>query len=61
MANYLAGLIPAVASGGGGHGAASSPAQYAATFMHLWWLGLVIGAGYFLCAPLINRLMHGVK
>ena len=24
-------------------------------------LALVIGGGYFLCAPPINRLMHGVK
>nr|MBP7912137.1 MFS transporter [Pseudomonadales bacterium] len=61
MANYLAGLIAAVASGGGGHGAAGSLAQYAGTFTQLWWLALLIGGGYFLCAPLINRLMHGVK
>ena len=61
MANYLAGLIAAVASGGGEHGAASSMAQYAATFMQLWWLALVIGGAFFLFAPLINRLMHGVK
>lgn len=61
MANYLAGLIAAVASGGGEHGAQSSMGQYADTFMQLWWLGLVIGAAFFLFAPLINRLMHGVK
>nr|MBP6382450.1 peptide MFS transporter [Pseudomonadales bacterium] len=61
MANYLAGLIAAVASGGGGHGAASSLVQYAATFTQLWWLALAIGGSCFLCAPLINRLMHGVK
>ena len=61
MANYLAGLIAAVASGGGGHGAASSLTQYAGTFTQLWWLALLIGGGYFLCAPLINRLMHGVR
>ena len=61
MANYLAGLIAAVASGGGEHGAESSVAQYAATFMQLWWLALVIGGAFFLFAPLMNRLMHGVK
>ena len=61
MANYLAGLIAAVASGGGEHGAESSVAQYAATFMQLWWLALVIGGAFFLFAPLINKLMHGVK
>ena len=61
MANYLAGLIAAVASGGGEHGAQSSVAQYASTFMQLWWLALVIGGAFFLFAPLMNRLMHGVK
>ena len=61
MANYLAGLIAAAASGGGGHGAASSLVRYAATFTQLWWLALAIGGSCFLCAPLINRLMHGVK
>jgi POT family proton-dependent oligopeptide transporter len=61
MANYLAGLIAAVASGGGEHGAQSSVAQYAATVMQLWWLALVIGGAFFLFAPLMNRLMHGVK
>ena len=61
MANYLAGLIAAVASGGGEHGAESSVAQYASTFMQLWWLALVIGGAFFLFAPLMNRLMHGVK
>jgi POT family proton-dependent oligopeptide transporter len=61
MANYLAGLIAAVASGGGEHGVESSVAQYAATFMQLWWLALVIGGVFFLFAPLMNRLMHGVK
>ena len=45
MANYLAGLIAAVASGGGGHGAASSLTQYAGTFTQLWWLALLIGGG----------------
>ncbi|MFM7785308.1 MAG: hypothetical protein ACKPE6_11815 [Gammaproteobacteria bacterium] len=48
-------------AGGGEHGEASSMAQYAATFMQLWWLALVIGRAFFLFAPLINRLMHGVK
>ena len=61
MANYLAGLIAAVASGGGAHGEASSVGQYAGTFIQLWWLALVIGGVFFLGAPFINRLMHGVK
>lgn len=61
MANYLAGLIAAVASGGGEHGAASSLTQYADTFMQLWWLALAIGGFYFLFAPAFNKLMNGVK
>jgi POT family proton-dependent oligopeptide transporter len=61
MANYFAGLIAAIASGAGAHGEASSLGQYAATFAQLWWLALLIGGAFFLGAPLINRLMHGVK
>ena len=62
MANYVAGVIAAVASGGGGgEEAASSLAQYSIVFNQLWWLGLIIGGAYFLLAPLINKLMHGVK
>jgi proton-dependent oligopeptide transporter, POT family len=63
MANYVAGRIAAIASGGnGGHGeAAGSLVQYADTFNQLFWIGIVIAAFYFLAAPLINKLMHGVK
>jgi len=62
MAQYVAGLIAAIASGGGGHGAAlSGIAQYSDVYMQLFWLGLGFGVVYLLFAPLINRLMHGVK
>ncbi len=65
MAQYVAGIIAAVASGGGGgHGADAAAlgiAQYADTYMMLWWLGLGFGLAYLLAAPLINKLMHGVK
>jgi proton-dependent oligopeptide transporter, POT family len=63
MANYFAGVIAAIASGGtGGHDeAASSIGQYSTVFSQLWWLGLIIGGVYFLTAPLLNKLMHGVK
>ncbi len=62
MANFVAGRIAAIATGGGGHEeAASSLAQYAQVFDQLFWIGIVIAAAYFLAAPLINRLMHGVK
>jgi len=63
MANFMAGLIASIASGsGGGHGeSASSLAQYATTFNQLWWLGLIVGGVFFLLAPFINKLMHGVK
>jgi POT family proton-dependent oligopeptide transporter len=62
VANYLAGRISAIASGGGGHGeAASSLAQYSETFTMLIWAGVIVGGIYFVLAPLINKLMHGVK
>jgi len=65
MAQYVAGLIAAIASGGGGghgaEGAAQNIAQYADTYMSLFWLGLGFGLAYLIAAPLINKLMHGVK
>jgi POT family proton-dependent oligopeptide transporter len=62
MANYVAGLIASIATGGGGHAeAAGSITQYADVFRQLWWLGLAVGGAYFLLARPINRLMHGVK
>ena len=62
MANYVAGRIAAIASGGaGGEEAASSLVQYGATFNQLFLIGIVIAVLFFLAAPLINRLMHGVK
>jgi len=64
MAQYVAGLIAAVASGGGSaHGApvAATITQYSDVYMQLFWLGLVVGIIYLLLAPLINKLMHGVK
>ena len=61
VANYLAGRISAIAAGGGSHDAAGSLAQYTDTFTMLIWAGLIVGAIYFVLAPLINKLMHGVK
>jgi POT family proton-dependent oligopeptide transporter len=62
MANYFAGVIASIASGGGGHdAAASSLGQYAVVFNQLWWLGLIIGGIFFLASPWVNKLMHGVK
>ena len=65
MANFVAGRIAAIASGGGGGGhgeeTAASLAQYGDVFQQLAILGLIIAAIYFLLAPLINKLMHGVK
>jgi POT family proton-dependent oligopeptide transporter len=63
MAQYIAGIIAAVASGGGGHGAevGQAVAQYSETYMMLFWLGLGFGVLYFLLASPINKLMHGVK
>jgi POT family proton-dependent oligopeptide transporter len=63
MAQYVAGLIAAIASsGGGGHGeAVSSIDQYASVYMQLWWIGLGFGLVYLVFGGMINKLMHGVK
>ena len=61
MANFVAGRIAAIASGGSGEETASSLVQYASTFNQLFILGIVIAALFFIAAPLINKLMHGVK
>jgi POT family proton-dependent oligopeptide transporter len=64
MAQYVAGLIAAIASGGtGGHGeeVAATITQYSGVYMQLFWIGLVFGIIYLVLAPAINKLMHGVK
>ena len=66
MAQYLAGLIAALASGGtaGAHGAPMEAAvitQYSGVYMQLFWIGLTFGIVYLVLAPAINKLMHGVK
>ena len=66
MAQYLAGLIAAVASGatgGGGHGelVSATITQYSGVYMQLFWFGLAVGVIYLILAPFINKLMHGVK
>jgi POT family proton-dependent oligopeptide transporter len=58
IGNYAAGVIAAVASGGG---AATGIGQYAATYTQIAVGGFVLGAAFLLFAPFINRLMHGVK
>ena len=58
MANYVAGLLAAEASGGG---EAGTLGQYASVFDSMFLIGIVIAALFFLAAPLINKLMHGVK
>lgn len=65
MAQYVAGLIAAIASGGSanGHGeaVASTITQYSEVYMLLFWIGLGFGIIYLVLAPAINKLMHGVK
>jgi len=65
MAQYVAGIIAAVASGGsnGEHGApvAATMTQYSEIYMLLFWIGLGVGIAYLILAPAINKLMHGVK
>lgn len=59
--NYAAGVISYFATGGGGESELSGIEQYSSVFMQLFWIGLIIGAIYFFTAPLLNKLMHGVK
>ena len=65
MANYVAGLIASIATSGGegsAHGdMGSSIAQYSSVFEQLFYFGLGASIIYFLAAPFINKLMHGVK
>ncbi|RMG96348.1 MAG: MFS transporter [Deltaproteobacteria bacterium] len=63
MANFVAGRIAAIATAGGGHGAAaaSSIEGYAEVFWQLVVGGGVAAGLFFLAAPFVNRLMHGVK
>ena len=67
MAQYVAGIIAALASGGtnsGAHGeetVAATITQYSGIYMQLFWIGLVVGVIYLVLAPVINKLMHGVK
>jgi POT family proton-dependent oligopeptide transporter len=58
IGNYAAGAIAAVASGGS---AASGIAQYATTYTQIAIGGAAMGLLFLAFAPLINRLMHGVK
>lgn len=61
MANFVAGRIAAIASGAGHGEASSSLAQYSDVFTQLFQMGIVCAVLFFLVAPLINKLMHGVK
>lgn len=61
---FIAGRIAAIAaSGGGGEhaSAAGSIEGYMTVFEQLFYGGLIFAAFFFLVAPFINRLMHGVK
>jgi len=61
MANYVAGLLAAEASGGDAADKAAALAQYADVFNSMFIIGIIVAAAFFLAAPLINKLMHGVK
>jgi POT family proton-dependent oligopeptide transporter len=57
IGNFVAGAVAAVASGGGAGGIE----QYAAIYTQIAMAGFAFGAAFLLFAPLVNRLMHGVK
>jgi proton-dependent oligopeptide transporter, POT family len=59
IGNYVAGAVAAIASGGGEAG--GGLAQYAATYWQIAIAGFVFGAAFLLFAPLIDKLMHGVR
>jgi proton-dependent oligopeptide transporter, POT family len=69
VGNYAAGKIAALATGGAEEGAATQVvrtlseklAHYSDVFLNLTYFGLAIGVAFFLVAPLVNKLMHGVK
>jgi POT family proton-dependent oligopeptide transporter len=60
IGNFVAGAVAAVASGGGASGTAGIE-QYAAIYTQIAIAGFVFGAAFLLFAPLVNKLMHGVK
>lgn len=57
IGNYFSGLFASAVSGEGGLTTASALSGYTFGFWALFGAGLVL----FLAAPLVNRLMHGVK
>ena len=58
IGNYVAGVVASVATGGG---TASGITQYADTYTLVAYAGFGFGILLILTAPLINRLMHGIK
>ena len=60
-ANYAAGRIAAIAASGGGAQDAGSIEGYSAVFEQLFWGGLIAAILFFIAAPFINKMMHGVK
>ncbi len=61
MANYVAGLLAAEAVGGDVADAMAALNQYASVFNSMFLIGIVVAVLFFFAAPLINKLMHGVK
>ena len=58
IGNFAAGAVASVASGGG---AASGVALYASTYTLIAYAGFGFGIVLLLFAPMINKLMHGIK
>lgn len=57
LGNFVAGAVAAEAAGGSIGGIA----QYASTYTQIAVTGFAFGAAFLLFAPLVNKLMHGVK
>lgn len=55
IGNFAAGAIAAQASGGSGI------EQYVTTYSQIIYAGFGLGFAFLIFAPLINKMMHGVK
>ena len=58
IGNYVAGVVASVATSGG---SAAGISQYAETYTLVAYTGFGFGILLILTAPLINKLMHGIK
>ena len=61
LGNFSAGAIASLASSGGHGGPTTGIDHYAAIYTQMIWGGVICGLLLVALAPLVNKLMHGVK